>query len=63
MAAFADRHIRVEKRATGGTVETGVKPLSKQDRINELARMISGSEITGQAKAHAKALIGKAEGK
>jgi DNA repair ATPase RecN len=40
-----------------------VKPLSKQDRIDELARMISGSEITGQAKAHAKALIERATGK
>ncbi|MBS1244340.1 MAG: repair protein RecN [Deltaproteobacteria bacterium] len=63
VAAFADRHLRVTKRSSGGTVATGVKPLSKQDRIEELARMISGSEITGQAKAHAKALIEKAGGK
>jgi DNA repair protein RecN (Recombination protein N) len=63
VAAFADRHLRVMKRASGGTVATGVKPLAKQDRIDELARMISGSEITGQAKAHAKALIEKAVGK
>ena len=63
VAAFADRHLRVTKRSSGGTVATGVKPLSKQDRIDELARMISGSEITGQAKAHAKALIEKAGGK
>ncbi len=62
VAAFADRHLRVEKRASGGSVATGVKPLSKQDRIDELARMISGSEITGQAKAHAKALIERATG-
>jgi DNA repair protein RecN (Recombination protein N) len=60
VAAFADRHLRVTKRPSGGTVATGVKPLTKQDRIDELARMISGSEITGQAKAHAKALIEKA---
>jgi DNA repair protein RecN (Recombination protein N) len=63
VAAFADRHLRVTKRPSGGTVATGVKPLTKQDRIDELARMISGSEITGQAKAHAKALIEKAGGK
>lgn len=63
VAAFADRHIRVEKRSSGGTVATGVKPLSKQDRIEELARMISGSQITGQAKAHAKALIERAGGR
>ncbi|MBE0604501.1 MAG: DNA repair protein RecN, partial [Deltaproteobacteria bacterium] len=33
VAAFADRHLRVMKRASGGTVATGVKPLTKQDRI------------------------------
>jgi DNA repair protein RecN (Recombination protein N) len=50
------------KVAAAGTVATGVKPLSKQDRIEELARMISGAEITGKAKAHAKTLIEKAAG-
>jgi DNA repair protein RecN (Recombination protein N) len=50
----------VVKRAGGGTVATGVKPLTKQDRIRELARMISGAEITERAKAHAKELIERA---
>jgi DNA repair protein RecN (Recombination protein N) len=62
VAAFADQHLQVVKRAAGGTVATGVKPLSKQDRIKELARMISGAEITEQAKAHARALIERAAG-
>jgi DNA repair protein RecN (Recombination protein N) len=62
VAAFADHHLQVVKRTAAGTVATGVKPLSKQDRIGELARMISGSEITEKAKAHAKALIEKAAG-
>ena len=63
VAAFADRHLQVLKRASGDTVATWVKSLTKQDRISELARMISGSEITAQAKAHAKAMIEKAERK
>ncbi len=63
VAAFADRHLRVSKHGAGDAVRTVVKPLSKQDRIDELARMISGAEITEQAKSHAKALIGRAEGK
>ena len=63
VAAFADRHLQVLKRVSDGMVATWVKSLVKQDRINELARMVSGSEITGQAKAHAKAMIEKAEGK
>ncbi len=60
VAAYADQHLLVVKHPSGGTVATGVKPLSKQDRINELARMISGSRITGQAKAHARSLIERA---
>ncbi len=60
VAAFADQHLQVVKRPAGGTVATGVKPLSKQDRIDELARMISGPRITGQAKAHARSLIERA---
>ncbi|MFA6147856.1 MAG: DNA repair protein RecN [bacterium] len=62
VAAFADHHLQVVKKAAAGTVATGVKPLSKQDRIGELARMISGAEITEKAKAHAKTLIEKAAG-
>ena len=62
VAAFADHHLQVVKVAAAGTVATGVKTLSKQDRIGELARMISGAEITEKAKAHAKTLIEKAAG-
>jgi DNA repair protein RecN (Recombination protein N) len=62
VAAFADHHLQVVKKTAAGAVATGVKPLSKQDRIGELARMISGAEITEKAKAHAKTLIEKAAG-
>ncbi|GAB4234058.1 MAG: DNA repair protein RecN [Deltaproteobacteria bacterium] len=62
VAAFADHHLLVVKHGADGTVATGVKPLAKQDRIRELARMISGAEITEKAKAHARTLIEKAAG-
>jgi DNA repair protein RecN (Recombination protein N) len=60
VAAFADAHLLVSKENAGGAVKTRVKPLGKQDRINELARMMSGSEVTAEARAHARDLIGKA---
>ena len=60
VAAFADHHLQVVKKTAAGAVATGVNPLSKQDRIEELARMLSGAEITEKAKAHAKTLIEKA---
>jgi DNA repair protein RecN (Recombination protein N) len=60
VAAFADAHLLVSKESAGATVKTRVKPLGKQDRINELARMMSGAEVTAEARAHARDLIGKA---
>jgi DNA repair protein RecN (Recombination protein N) len=62
VAAFADSHLLVSKVSVKGSATTSVKPLSKQDRIMELARMISGSEVTGEARAHARELIERAEG-
>ena len=57
VAAFASFHLLVAKRAGKGSVATGVQPLSKQDRIKELARMISGTDVTEEAQAHARELI------
>jgi len=62
VAAFADSHLLVSKSSGKGSVTTCVKPLAKQDRIMELARMISGTEVTGEARAHAKELIERAAG-
>jgi DNA repair protein RecN (Recombination protein N) len=62
VAAFADRHLLVSKASARGSVATSVKPLAKQDRIMELARMISGAEVTGEARAHARELIERAAG-
>ncbi len=57
VAAFADTHLLVAKQSGKGLVATGVHALSKQDRIKELARMISGADVTEEAQAHAKELI------
>jgi DNA repair protein RecN (Recombination protein N) len=57
VAAFADSHLLVSKRAGKTAVVTGVQPLSNQDRIKELARMISGTDVTEKAQAQAKELI------
>lgn len=57
VAAFADSHLAVVKRTARNQVFTGVQRLSKQDRIRELARMISGAEVTEEAQAHARELL------
>lgn len=60
VAAFADSHLLVTKQSGKETTATRVQPLAKQDRIMELARMISGAEVTDEARAHARELIERA---
>jgi DNA repair protein RecN (Recombination protein N) len=58
VAAFADRHLRVEKRVGGGRTRAAVEALDAEgDRRREVARMIAGATITDSALGHAAALI------
>jgi len=61
VAAFADRHHRVEKRIHAGRTRAAVALLeADEDRRREVARMIAGATITDSALEHAGALIGAA---
>jgi DNA repair protein RecN (Recombination protein N) len=57
VAAFADRHFRVEKRGGAKAVHADVSPLGASERIEEIARMLAGSAITAKTRAHAKELL------
>ena len=60
VAAFADAHFRVTKVATGnggaGGVRSDLLRLGAADRVEELARMLGGAQITAKTRAHAKEL-------
>lgn len=56
VAARAHRHWRIEKSITDGVTRTNVVLLPQEAREEELARMLSGSEITPEARAAAKSL-------
>ena len=61
VAAFADRHYRVEKRVAAGRTHTAVLGLDDDDaRRREVARMMAGATITDSALEHAAALIAAA---
>jgi len=49
IACLADNHLLVEKHESGGRAVTRVTQLSGEERVAELARMISGAIITEQA--------------
>ena len=57
VAAFADAHLVVEKAVTDGRARTGVRAVAGDERIGELARILSGSE-TATSLAHARELFG-----
>ncbi len=57
VAALGQHHWRVEKRVEADTTLSTVTPLAATDRVDEIARMISGDRITEEARAAAKALL------
>ena len=58
VAAKGSAHYVVEKEYDVlGKATTSVRPLSGQDRVMEIARMLSGSSITAAAIENAKSLL------
>ena len=57
VAALGNHHWRVEKRQTKDVTLSTVVGLVGVDRIDEIARMLTGDRITDEARAAAKALL------
>ncbi len=57
VAAYGDRHWRIEKRAGAGDAQTCAVRLEGVERTTEIARMLAGKRITGEAQAAAAALL------
>jgi DNA repair protein RecN (Recombination protein N) len=60
VAAFADRHLVVDKVSGGGLTRSGVRTLGDADRVVELARMLAGLDSTDTGRAHAEELLAAA---
>ncbi len=58
VASFGDRHVRVEKQVSKGSTKTAVRVLDMSERVEELARMLGGAEITEVTRQHARELLG-----
>jgi len=61
VAAYADRHLLVEKSDDGLVTRTGVRRLEGEDRVRELSRMLAGLEDSETARAHAEELLATAQ--
>ena len=57
VAARASLHFRIEKAEAGESVRTAVRELGPMERREEIARMLSGAEVTDAARAAADQLM------
>lgn len=57
VAAMADKHFLIEKGVVGTKTVSSIQGMSEDERINELARMLSGSEVTEAVLINAREMI------
>ncbi|OGT52218.1 MAG: DNA repair protein RecN [Gammaproteobacteria bacterium RIFCSPHIGHO2_12_FULL_41_15] len=57
VAAMAHHHYQVKKTSTQKSTHTTVKELTRDERIQELARMVGGVDVTEEALKHAEKLL------
>lgn len=57
IARFGDHHFRISKHVSGGRTKTIIAPLAENERIEEIARMLGGQEITRATIAHAREML------
>ncbi len=60
VAAFADGHLKVQKRQGDDETVSEIRLLEKAERVEELARMLSGQPDSKTARKHAKELMAEA---
>ncbi len=62
VAAYADAHLKVVKNIDGARTDITVRSLGYAERVKEVARIISGEQITEASLRHAEEMIGMAAG-
>ena len=62
IASFADQHFIIEKREHAGRTKTGVRLLSLIEQTEEIARMLSGAQLTDASIKNAEQMLKMAKG-
>jgi len=63
VASLADQHFRISKVSDGKSTRTGLQVLGQDERVEELARMLGGVEITQKTLEHAAEMLAGARQK
>ncbi|PIQ08764.1 MAG: DNA repair protein RecN [Ignavibacteriales bacterium CG18_big_fil_WC_8_21_14_2_50_31_20] len=58
IASLSDLHFSVEKKTIGTRVVSSIRKLDNSEKINEVAKLLSGEEITENSLKSAKELLG-----
>jgi len=61
VASQAHQQLRVHKLSDGKTTETKIEPLDEKARVDEIARMLGGIDITQKTRRHANEMIQSAQ--
>lgn len=59
VASQADQHLRINKVSDGKATRSGVHQLSEDERVEELARMLGGVEVTERTRDHAAEMLAR----
>ena len=62
VAAQAHHQLRVSKETLDGHTHTRIEPLDAAARVEEIARMLGGTEITRRTRDHAREMLDRARG-
>jgi len=62
IAAYAQNHLRVEKKVKNNKTQTQVTKLDRAERINELALLLDGHEVSTISLKHAEELLARVSG-
>ena len=57
IAAFGDQHFLIEKREQNGRTQTDIRRMEADERVQEIARMLSGARLTETSLRHAESLL------
>ncbi len=63
VAALGNHHFRITKRVTNGTTRTQVAVVEGEQRVEELARMLGGIEMTDSTLQHAREMMERSQKK
>jgi DNA repair protein RecN (Recombination protein N) len=63
IASAASHHFCVDKRVEKDRTYTGVRRLGREERIEEIARLIAGSRLTAAARESAREMLDAAPSK